>query len=58
MTPEESLLEVLTNGQAFAALAKESGFFTKICPHVSTRWRDRNGDENESPETEEATGRG
>ncbi|MBE3042031.1 hypothetical protein IMZ48_05500, partial [Candidatus Bathyarchaeota archaeon] len=46
MQPDETLYEVMTNGAAFAALAKASDFFTKICPHVSTQWRE------ESPETE------
>lgn len=36
MGPEEALTTVLTNGKAFAALARASHYFTKLCPHVST----------------------
>lgn len=38
-SPIETLKEILTNGQAFAALVRASEFTTRICPHVSRRAR-------------------
>jgi hypothetical protein len=58
MGPGEVFLEVLINGKAFAALARASAFFSKLCPHVSTRIRNNDDLDDQGTEPPEEPGNG
>ena len=51
MNPEETFLEIITNGKAFSALVEASDFL-RVCPHVSTAAKRREIEEAAERELE------